>query len=190
LTDLGHIKQIEVINTKMLKGSVYEIYAGLEDITVQNVDRSKIGTGLQNRPITDHDDEDPNTTDLHQDETMKIYQSLTSNSWTKADRLAYEKIKSIPLDRIAATIRAVVDRAKDRPRSLNYFVSEILSGSQGREVRTKAERRALEKTILRLRDLHVGGDFESFKAHVEKECLRKGVTFDLDLFNEILGGVR
>src|SRR5262249_11478926 len=137
--------------------------------------------------IKDHDD--LNKTIDHQSETMRIYQTLTGNAWTKADQPAYEKINSIPLDHIESVIRAVLDRAKDPPRSLNYFVGEILSGGRtgkGRE----AHRKKIEKIVARLRDLHIGGDFEGFRAHVEKECAKEGVIFDLDLFNEIVKGVR
>ena len=85
---------------------------------------------------------------------------------------------------IEATIRAVLERAKDQPRSLNYFVQEILGAGKGKPAGT-ASRRQLEQIIARVRELHIGGDAEGLRQHVEKECRRQGIGFDLDLFKEI-----
>ena len=191
LIDMGHIKQIEVINTREMKGTAYEILTGLENIPVKNLDRSENLTGLEIRPNKDHDHDFKNT-DLRQSaharEVTTIYQKLTGNNWTRADQSAYEKIKDVPVEMIEQVIRVTIARAARRPGSLAYFIKEILALSDPSASARKANRGQLQTIIERLRTAHTGATYTigELAEDTKLACVRDGLIFDLDLFNEIV----
>lgn len=145
-------------------------------------------TRLPSSPIN-HDHDDLKNTDHHQDETMRIYQKITGNNWTKTDRAAYEKIKKIPLSIIEQAVLITAQRAATRPNSLNYFVKEILNLANPSKASKAQRKSALAKIVHRIRERSVGKDitFSDFLEDVKREAVREGVLFDNDLFNEIIG---
>lgn len=133
-------------------------------------------------------DHDLNNTSHHQREVMTIYQSITSNQWTKKDDTAYQQIKNIPLDQISITIRQVLERAPQHPATLAYFVKEILSPTPVNAASRSARRAQMERIIREVRDAHQsinGYLLSNFVADVKEACAKEGVVFDNDLFNEI-----
>jgi DNA-binding Lrp family transcriptional regulator len=178
----GYIKVHRDLSGNPMGGNRYEVLTGLLTNPVSNQPGKSL-TGPESSRIKDHEDL-KNTYD-HQSETRRLYQSITGNAWTKADEKAYHQIAAVPLERIEPIIRAVLDRAKDQPRSLNYFVGEILAAGKGRGA-SSTDRRALERIIAHVRELQVGGDGESLRHHVERECKRRGVIFDPEILSEII----
>jgi hypothetical protein len=179
----GLIKVLKVHNSADTKGTLYEVYTGDQQSRVPDShERQRVTSAERSSNKEDH--EDPLKTDHHQ-RTKTLYEEVTGNTWSKADQQAYQQIGFIPLGQIESTIRAVFERAKDRPRSLNYFVQEILGAAKAKPIGAAAMRQ-LEQIVARVRELHVGGDAEGLRQHVERECRRQGIGFDLDLFNEII----
>jgi hypothetical protein len=190
LIDMSHIMQIEVINTKELKGTTYEILTGLETIPVKNLDRYKGGTGLETAPNKDHDHDDFKRHDHHQSEVMTIYSSITGNEWTKADQSAYEKIKHLSAEVIEQAIRVTLARAPQRPGSLAYFVKEILAQANPAPATRAQRKRELQAIIDRIRTANAGRNGyppSEFAADIKDACAREGIVFDSELFNEMVG---
>src|SRR5262245_11082561 len=126
-----------------MKGTKYKVYASLPERTLPS--QSTVfgqSTATKKAPNKDHEDDDQYSKDLHQTETKKIYHTITGNSWTRSDSAAYARVKHVPIERIKDTLQEVVDRAKDRPRSLNYFVAELLSNEPVSKKRKLSVRRS------------------------------------------------
>jgi hypothetical protein len=192
LIDMELIRLVEVVNTREIKGSTYEILAGMEIRPVQNLDRSESGTGLKTMAIKDHDHEDLKKHDHHQSaherEMMTLYQSITGNKWNKADQAAYEKIKDVAIETVAATMKAVNTRAAQKPGSLAYFIKEILAAANPTPATRKAYRAQLQPIIERVRASYAGGHYEfaDLEDRVRAICEREGIVFDKLIFNEIV----
>lgn len=196
LTDKGLISLVERVNTQSQKGSRwhvattvgYEHTVGLKPTVGNNPTVGTIPTVGPNPTIIDDDDYNRDI-DLHQKETMRIYQSLTKNKWKSSDQTAYEKIKAIDLKKIEQGMQTVIRRAPSRPNSLAYFVKEILDQAQPKEQGREQKKRALKKIVENVRAIHTGERgyrFPDFVEDVKRRCARDGVLFDNDLFNEII----
>jgi len=178
----GYIKVHRDLSGNPMGGNRYEVLTRLVSNPVSNQPGKSL-TGPESSHIKDH--EDLKKRSDHQSEVMRIYQTKTGNSWTKTDDKAYQQISHVPLEQIEATVQAVRERAKDQPRSLNYFVQEILAAGQGSRGRTRGNRHALERVMAEVQKSFVGGGREEYIDAVRRSCARQGVLFDIDLFNEI-----
>ncbi len=191
LVDLKLIKQIEVINTKEIKGTTYQILAPLEIRPVQNLDRSNNNTSIIIRP-NKYIDDDLKNHDHHQSKhekaVMMIYQKITNNSWTKADIESYQKIKNIPLESIEMAIKLATQRAATHPNSLAYFVKEIINIANPPKQNRSLRKKVMEKIVERVRNSFVGSSYSmsDFVHKVKDLCLKEDVNFDNDIFDEIV----
>jgi hypothetical protein len=209
LISKGLIKIIEVVNTATKKGTIYEINTSIQQRLVSSKDPSPADTSIQQSPNKRHDDHDDSlktdhhqtraraknpdddlsTLDAHQKDAIKIYQTITGNEWKKSDEAAYQKIKHIVLEKIEQGIRLASQRATNRPNSLNYFVKEILSLANPSQQSKTQQKKALEKIVQRVRELHTGEanySFSDFAEDVKQACVHEGVFFNNNLFNDIL----
>jgi DNA-binding MarR family transcriptional regulator len=143
----------------------------------------------QSGHIKDHDD--LKITSHHLSETMRIYQSLTGNNWTKADQAAYKKIATESLERIEQGVKRAFDRAASHPGSFAYFTKEILNPSLSKSKVNERQSAKLRQIIEQVREarIGVGSEYtaEHFRQDVERACGREQMIFDYDLFNEIIG---
>ncbi len=151
----------------------------------------KLSTPINLRNNKDHHDDDLKKEDHHQSEhekaVMMIYQKITSNNWTKADLKSYEKVKSVPIEKIEVAIRLAKERSTNHPNSFAYFIKEILAVANPPQQSRSQRKKALEKIIDRVKTSRVGGSSYSISdlAYDVKEiCVKEGVMFDHDLFNE------
>jgi hypothetical protein len=126
----------------------------------------------------------------HHQEVMTLYQNLTCNSWKTSDTEAYEKISQVPIVKIDAVLRAVIQRAPQRPNSFNYFLKEILGLMNPKSQTRGQQKKALEQILQRVRTAHAGSNekltIADLTYDVKDLCAREGVVFDNDLFNEVL----
>jgi hypothetical protein len=190
LISIGLIKVIEVVNTKNIKGSRYEVRV---PIPWSNRHPRQIDTPISqttNKNIID-DHDDLKKQDHHQSEheknAMMIYQNVTGNVWTKADLATYQKIKNIPLEAIEIAIKLATQRASSRPNSLAFFVKEIIATANPKTNRSK-QKKYMEKIVDRLRNSLVGSTYSmsDFVYKVKESCLREDIAFDNDLLDELL----
>jgi hypothetical protein len=121
---------------------------------------------------------------------MMIYQNLTKNVWSKSDQTNYQKIKHLSLEVIEQAISLAMQRSVSRPNSLAYFVKEILTLSNPSQESKSQKKKKLQKIVSRIRELNVGKSgylISDLVEDVKRACLRENVSFDNDLFNEIIG---
>jgi hypothetical protein len=166
-------------------------YSVLTKLIMNPVHNEPSSTKTQSIPnhIKDHDDlkrQDHHQTE-HQKNVMTIYQTITQNSWTKADLATYQKIKNIPLESIEIAIKLATQRASSRPNSLAFFVKEIIATANPKTNRSK-QKKSMEKIVDRLRNSLVGSTYSmsDFVYKVKESCLRENIAFDNDLLDEIL----
>ncbi len=140
-----------------------------------------------------HDDDDPlKRQDHHQSEhekrVMMIYQETTGNSWTKADRATYNKVKNIPLQAIETAIKLATQRASSPPNSLAYFVKEIINTANPPKQNRTQRKKVLEKIVQQVRNSFIGSNYSisDFTFKVKEVCLREEIGFDNDIFDEIM----
>jgi len=195
LLELGFIRQVEVVNTKEVKGTTYQIDTGVNLRPVSNSDRCQSETGVPLTPNTyddlKHNNHHHSTTgddSPHLQEVKSAYCQITGNPWLPSDSEAYAEnaINRIPTSKAAATMEAVKQRTGARINSFNYFVKEILTSQDPRN--GQHQKRALAKIVKRIRDLHVGAHNYSivdFVDDVKRACACEGVVFDNDLFNSL-----
>jgi len=186
LTSIGLVRVIEVIKTKDIQGSKYEVRVPkvcsnrayhLIDRTVQE---------SNNKEIDDHDSLNK---DHHQNEVMMIYKNLTGNdSWTKSDVAAYEKLKHLSLQEISQLIKSTLEKAHQKPASLAYFVKAYLTPTQANPANKSAVKAKLAAIVERKREAHVGTRYTiaDLTFDVKSECIREGISFDNELFNDII----
>jgi len=124
----------------------------------------------------------------HQSETMTIYKNLTGNAWLKSDQAAYEKIKHLSLQEISQLIKSTLEKAHQKPASLAYFVKAYLNPTQANPANKQAIKAKLAAIVERKREAHVGTRYTiaDLTYDVKAECVREGIVFDNDLFNEVL----
>lgn len=208
LQNKGVIKILQIDNTGTdMGGTEYEIYTSIGEAfnDSQSISAGKLlptskllpaSNSLPTSslpPITDDDHDDLNITDHHQSEhqktVMTIYKTHTSNNWTKADQKSYEKVKNVPTEKIELAIRLTKERANNRPNSFAYFVKEILAVANPSQQSRNQRKKSLENIVDRVRTNRVGGSSYSISdlAYDVKEiCVREGVMFDHDIFNEVI----
>jgi len=201
------IQVIETINTKELKGTKYRIFTLTENNTVSKSDMvSKSNTvspndtdsiSDTNKDDDDHDDHlnkdhhqnasTFNATD-HEKAVMMIYQEVTGNSWSKADRTNYQKIKHIPIDKIEVALRLANDRATNRPNSFAFFIKEILASVSPKIQSRTTRKKAMARIVERVRNASVGSNISpsEFAHRVKEICLREDTAFDNDLLDEVM----
>jgi hypothetical protein len=198
LIQLGLIRQLEVINTRAVKGTTYQINTGIDLKPVSIPDRCQPETGVKLKPNIFDDlkennhhqrpfplDDDP----AHLGEIRKAYQEITGNVWVISDSETYQVngIAKVPVSRAVAIMQAVKERNGSRINSFKYFVKEILDSRNPRS--GARQKQALLGIIQQVRDLHVGANhypLADFVFDVKRACARQGVLFDNDLFNTIL----
>lgn len=127
----------------------------------------------------------------HLAQTISTYTQLTKNPWVETDTAAYVEncLDQIPFDKIKSVMLAVSERAGCRINSFAYFVKEISASTNQGTV--TARKRALATIVKRVRDNHVGRanyGMADLVYDVKSACLREGVVFANDVFNEILRG--
>jgi hypothetical protein len=129
----------------------------------------------------------------HQQQVMMIYQKITENVWTKADSDTYMKIKNIPLEKIEIALRLASERAKNRPNSFAFFIKEILSVSSPKKQSRSQQKKAMEAIMNNIRNSKVGSSnytISDFAFDVKEACIREDVTFDNNIFDELLAKQR
>jgi len=200
LIELGFIRQLEVVNTKEVKGTTYQIETGVNLKPVSNPNRSQPDTGVTVTPNTVDESDDskydshhhrPASVDddsPHLQEIKNTYSQLTGNPWLPSDTEAYTQnpIATVPITRALEIMQGVKQRCGGRINSFNYFVKEMVKGSD--PVNRQYQRRALAKIVKRVRDLRVGAHnygIADFVFDVKEACAREGVIFDNDLFNSL-----
>jgi DNA-binding Lrp family transcriptional regulator len=200
LIELGFIRQLEVINTKEVKGTTYQIETGVNLKPVSNPNRSQSDTGVTATPNTvDEFDDSKNDSHHHSlasadDDSPHLleikgaYFQLTGNAWLPSDTESYTQnpIATVPITRALEIMQAVKQRCGGRINSFNYFVKEIVKGSDPGN--RQFQRRALAKIVKRVRDLRVGAHnygIADFVFDVKEVCAREGVIFDNDMFNSL-----
>jgi hypothetical protein len=192
LMDKKLIKVVRVVNLGPKGFTEYQVSRAGEEINknwYQKGTSTKKVSDTKKDPIKEDHDDDYIKKD-HQRETMMIYESITKNSWKKADEEAYQKIKAIPLEKIKEAIQLVMQRSASRPNSLNYFIKEILNLTQPSEQSKAQRKKALEQIVSRVRQVHVGAanyTLPDLVEDVKRMAAREGVLFDNDLFNQIMG---
>jgi hypothetical protein len=131
----------------------------------------------------------PTNLSEHEKTVMMIYQNITENVWTKADSDAYIKVKSIPVEKIEIALRLASERAKNRPNSFAFFIKEILSVSSPKKQSRSQQKKAMEKIMIDIRNSKVGSSnytISDFAYDVKEVCIREDVTFDNNIFDELL----
>lgn len=122
----------------------------------------------------------------HYQAVKRIYWSITGNEWTERDDQAYLKVKGVPLEIINNAMRKV---ATERGPVADFasFVGEILKWSVPTVEAYQARRQQLEEIVLEVRG-RVAMDFSlaEFLVEVKRECARRGIVFDNNLFNQIV----
>lgn len=199
LQEKGLIKVLETINTRDLKGTRYQVFTVSQQNTVSTKDTvSKQNPVLQGNTVSsrepikdDHDDllKKDHHQSSHEHEVMMIYKKLTNNSWTKSDTNAYEKVKNIPIQTIEQGIQVTLQRATSRPNSFAYFYKEIHNLASPSQQSRAQLKKALAKIVKSVREVHTGQQgytIAEFSADVKDACLREGIVFDNDLFNELV----
>ena len=197
LIELGLIRQLEVLNTKNVKGTTYQINTGVDLKPVSIPDRSQSETGVKLKPITFDDLKEnnhhqrptvPDDDSAHLKEIQNAYSQITGNPWVNSDSQSYQQngIGKIPLPKVLGVMQAVKQRSLTRINSFNYFVKEILDTTSPRNHMCQSQ--SLAEIIKRVRDLHVGANrytIADFVFDVKRACAREGVLFDNALFNSI-----
>jgi DNA-binding Lrp family transcriptional regulator len=197
LIELGFIRQLEVVNTKEIKGTTYQIQTDVNLKPVSKRDRCQSETGVTLTPNkyddlkhnnhhqskTLDDDDSP-----HLQEVKAAYSQITGNPWLPSDTEAYRenRIDQVPASKVKATMEAVKQRCDSRINSFNYFVKEILASADPSN--SQSQKRELTRIMRRVRELKIGGQNYSmvdFVDDVKCACAREGVTFDNDWFNSL-----
>ena len=120
----------------------------------------------------------------------EAYEKATGNRWNQSDSEAYEQnsIENVPPEKIISIVETVVRRTPTKINSFRYFVKEITAQPDPRNRAWQKKR--LEKIVHKVRDISVGcADYSmsDFVEDVKCGCARKGIVFDNDAFNELVG---
>ncbi len=196
----GLIKKIgHNIGAGKLQGIIFHIenLARAENTSRLEIISTQENTSSQENISTnkDHDDlkkhdHHLNNQSEHEKAVMMMYKNITGNNWTKADRTSYQKIKVVPVDKIETAIRLAMERANNHPNSFAYFVKEIASIVNPPKQNRTQRKKAMEKIVERVRNSKVGSSsnysISDLAYDVKEACVREGVSYDTDLFNEIV----
>jgi DNA-binding Lrp family transcriptional regulator len=131
----------------------------------------------------------PPTPDPHREAVKTAYERESDYQWKPSDVLAYEKVKHVRTEKIVQAIISAKARSASCPNSFSYFVKEILDQANPSSQSRISRKHALKKIVDRIRSLHIGG--HNYTAidlieDVKIACAREGVSFDNDLFNELI----
>ncbi|MFN8009445.1 MAG: hypothetical protein U0V70_20915, partial [Terriglobia bacterium] len=165
LLELGLIRQVEVVNTREVKGTTYQINTGVNLKPVSRSDRCQSETGAGLIPNKDdyddlkHNNHHHSTAEddsPHLQEIKTAYCQITGNPWLPSDTETYTEnaLHRIAASKATATMQAVKQRSGVRINSFNYFVKEILASRDPHN--GQHQKRALAKIMKRIRDIHVG----------------------------------
>jgi hypothetical protein len=118
------------------------------------------------------------------------YEKATGNYWRQSDTEAYMKhrLNGIPAGKIISALNAVVMRTPTKINSFKYFVREIVAVPDGRQ--RAWQKKQLKDVVSRIRENSVGrADYSAidFREDVKCACVREGVVFNDDLYNELVG---
>lgn len=202
----GFIRVIQYFNNANKKGTIYEVYTGIHQIPVSNKDQYLSDTSIHQNPNKDHDhddllnkrssskgalalsDDDEILNSNHFLETKAAYELITTNSLKHSDLKAYKEIKHIPIDIIKEVFKVVNHRSNSKPNSLKYFVKETLQASNPNSLSRNQKKKALEKIVKSIYSSHIGSNLpiSELAAKTKDICLKEGVIFNNDLFNEVL----
>jgi hypothetical protein len=119
----------------------------------------------------------------------EAYEKATGNRWNQSDSEAYEqnRIGGVPATQIVSVLDAVVRRTPTKINSFKYFVREIVTLPDPRNRAWQKKR--LERIVHKMRDVSIGrGDYSmaDFVEDVKCSCVREGIVFENDLFNELV----
>ncbi|MGH9424831.1 MAG: helix-turn-helix domain-containing protein [Terriglobia bacterium] len=125
----------------------------------------------------------------HLAQTITAYTSTTKNPWLQTDTVSYlqHRIDHVPVEKLKTVIQTVFERAECRINSFAYFVKEILGTNNQRTLGGRRE--ALAGIIRRVRENHMGLStygMADLVFDVKNACVREGVVFDNDLFNQLI----
>ncbi len=189
------IQILNVVNLGPRGYTEYRVFRVGEELGKENDNWYQKGTSSEKVTDTKKDtnkyinhDDDLNK-DHHQKEMMTIYQTLTGNkSWTKSDKAAYEKIKHLSSKELTTLIKSTLEKAHQKPASLAYFVKAYENPTQTNPANREANKRKIEAIMKRIRESHVGSAYTiaDFAADVKDACVKEGISFDNNLFNEVL----
>lgn len=189
------IQILNVVNLGPRGYTEYRVFRVGEELGKENDNWYQKGTSSEKVTDTKKDtnkyinhDDDLNK-DHHQKEMMTIYQTLTGNkSWTKSDKVAYEKIKHLSSKELTTLIKSTLEKAHQKPASLAYFVKAYENPTQTNPANREANKRKIEAIMKRIRESHVGSAYTiaDFAADVKDACVKEGISFDNNLFNEVL----
>jgi len=118
------------------------------------------------------------------------YEKATGNRWSKSDSEAYAEngFRKAPVEKIVSVMETVARRTPAKINSFRYFVKEIVALP---DPRNRAwQKKQLEKIVSKIRGNSVGRSGYSgidFLEDVKCACAREGITFDDDVFNELVG---
>jgi hypothetical protein len=194
LTTKNLIQVLQIVNLGPKGYTEYRVIRVGDYQDKENLNWYQKGTSTKKVTDTEKDpnkyiDHDDLNKDHHQKEMMTIYQTLTGNtSWTKNDKISYEKIKHLSLQEVTTLIKSTLEKAHQKPASLAYFVKAYENPTQTNPANREANKRKIEAIMKKLRESHVGAIYTiaDLAFDVKAKCVRDGIVFDNNLFNELL----
>ncbi len=201
LVQKGVIRVSQVFNTNDKKGTEYEVHTDLPDTSINQIPVSigyqyQSDTGIQQIPNKrkrhDHDLKENHHHQSARTRVMMTFESLTGKKWSKADERALEQIDHIDESLVVDLMHTIQNRSSEPIKSFAYFAKSILdelagppAAGQGRnQIRTK-----LEKILAEIRNTHTGDQnfrISDLAYEAKKRCLREGIAWNDDVFNEII----
>ncbi|HZS48414.1 MAG TPA: replication protein [Blastocatellia bacterium] len=196
LCQKGYIEILQIVNNRDLKGTEYRVYTVPKEGTVTTkMTAPFVGTESQRATVpkqgtNKHDHDDFKKHDPHQSEVMKIYISLTGNGWNSViDDSAYNQVKHIPIEQIGQLMKVIHRDAANPIGSFAFFAKSIKQRlAQGKQSHGQIKKRMTEIVSV-VRETHVGQHdytMADFVEDVKRACIDRGVTYDNDVFNELM----
>ncbi len=210
LIDLEMIRSVEIINSKDIKGTLYEVRT-LEQAAERlgkgdTRDRRKNYTGAKTEPNKRHDHDDQKNMDHHQKDARAreddddgtsesahladvraLYCKLTGNAWKSSDADAYAEVADVAAEEIVAAMRRVADRTPARPNSFRYFLREIKAGMEtGVAERDVLKLLEVAKEVRSLNTGRYGYTDADFREDVKVAAARRGAAYGPSLLEEAL----
>jgi len=179
LVSLGLLRIVEVIKTKQVQGTVYEVRVPRSALIERTVQQSSIKERLDDKEKKDH-----------LQRVMKLYSHITGNEWQRSDDRSYDKLKHLSLDELSLLLRTTMQRATTKPNTLAYFVKVHQTPIEINQASRMVIKRKLEGFISRFKELQVGRKYTiaDLSGYVKDACAREGVTWDNEIFNQLIGG--
>ncbi len=205
LINQGLVEEIEVINSKDIKGTRYRVHTGRLGDTVSESDIVSPSKTVSQSGTNKRHDHDLVKKDHHQaqsaieneeiskqKETMMIYEKLTGKKFNQADETHFKKICHLELEEIASLMQIVHQRASQPIGSFAYFAKGILSETEtaGKGIDSNAKlRSAYGKIIGEIKSLYIGGNLPLSELiyKIKTKGIRDGLTWNDDIVNELMG---